>query len=146
MHHPFTSPKPEDLGLMDTDPGRVRARAYDLVMNGSEIGGGSIRIFNPTLQRKMFTLLGIEEAEAQEKFGFLLTALRYGTPPHGGIALGFDRVVAMLAGRSSIRDILAFPKNQNGRDLMADCPSPVAPKQLRDLRIRLVEDEPKPKA
>jgi aspartyl-tRNA synthetase len=137
MHHPFTSPKPEDVGLMDTDPGKVRARAYDLVMNGSEIGGGSIRIFDPTLQRKMFRLLGIEEAEAQEKFGFLLDAFRFGAPPHGGLALGLDRIVMLLTGSRSLRDVIAFPKNQRAVSLMDNCPDVVDPKQLDELHIRV---------
>jgi aspartyl-tRNA synthetase len=122
----------------------VRGQHYDIVLNGVELGGGSIRIHNPAVQKRVFEdILKIPQDLVESRFGYMLKAFSYGAPPHGGIALGFDRVVAMLAGRSSIRDILAFPKNQNGRDLMADCPSPVAPKQLRDLRIRLVEDEPK---
>jgi aspartyl-tRNA synthetase len=142
MHHPFTSPHPEDLELMDTNPGKVRARAYDLVMNGSEIGGGSIRIFDPTLQRKMFKLLGIEEAEAQEKFGFLLDAFRFGAPPHGGLALGLDRIVMILTGSRSLRDVIAFPKNQRAISLMDNCPDVVDAKQLEELHIRVV-DQPK---
>lgn len=138
MHHPFTSPHPDDVALMDTDPGKVRARAYDLVMNGSEIGGGSIRIFDPTLQRKMFKLLGIEEAEAQEKFGFLLDAFRFGAPPHGGLALGLDRIVMILTGSRSLRDVIAFPKNQRAVSLMDNCPDVVDAKQLEELHIRVV--------
>jgi aspartyl-tRNA synthetase len=146
-HHPFTAPVVEDEPLLATDPAKVRGQHYDIVLNGVELGGGSIRIHNPAVQKRVFEdILKIPQDLVDSRFGYMLKAFSYGAPPHGGIALGFDRVVAMLAGRSSIRDILAFPKNQNGRDLMADCPSPVAPKQLRDLRIRLVEDEPKPKA
>ncbi len=143
-HHPFTAPVVEDEPLLATDPAKVRGQHYDIVLNGVELGGGSIRIHNPAVQKRVFEdILKIPQDLVESRFGYMLKAFSYGAPPHGGIALGFDRVVAMLAGRSSIRDILAFPKNQNGRDLMADCPSPVAPKQLRDLRIRLVEDEPK---
>ena len=146
-HHPFTAPVVEDEPLLATDPSKVRGQHYDIVLNGVELGGGSIRIHNPVVQKRVFEdILKIPQDLVESRFGYMLKAFSYGAPPHGGIALGFDRVVAMLAGRSSIRDILAFPKNQNGRDLMADCPSPVAPKQLRDLRIRLAEDEAKPKA
>ena len=132
--------------LETQDPLTIKAYQYDMVCNGYELASGSIRNQHPDLMVKAFEITGLTQADVEERFGGMYRAFQYGAPPHGGIALGFDRVVAMLAGRSSIRDILAFPKNQNGRDLMADCPSPVAPKQLRDLRIRLVEDEPKPKA
>jgi aspartyl-tRNA synthetase len=143
-HHPFTAPVKEDEPLLATDPAKVRGQHYDIVLNGVELGGGSIRIHNPAVQKRVFEdILKIPQDMVESRFGYMLKAFAYGAPPHGGIALGFDRVVAMLAGRSSIRDILAFPKNQNGRDLMADCPSPVAPKQLRDLRIRTVEEERK---
>ena len=143
-HHPFTAPVKEDEPLLATDPAKVRGQHYDIVLNGVELGGGSIRIHNPTMQKRVFEeILKIPQDLVESRFGYMLKAFSYGAPPHGGIALGFDRVVAMLAGRPSIRDILAFPKNQNGRDLMADCPSPVTAKQLRDLRIRTVEDEPK---
>ncbi len=146
-HHPFTAPVKEDEPLLATDPAKVRGQHYDIVLNGVELGGGSIRIHNPAVQKRVFEdILKIPQDLVESRFGYMLKAFAYGAPPHGGIALGFDRVVAMLAGRSSIRDILAFPKNQNGRDLMADCPSPVTAKQLRDLRIRTVEEEAKPKA
>jgi aspartyl-tRNA synthetase len=146
-HHPFTAPVVADEPLLATDPAKVRGQHYDIVLNGVELGGGSIRIHNPAVQKRVFEdILKIPQDLVESRFGYMLKAFSYGAPPHGGIALGFDRVVAMLAGRSSIRDILAFPKNQNGRDLMAECPSPVSPKQLRDLRIRVVDEEPKPKA
>jgi aspartyl-tRNA synthetase len=138
MHHPFTSPKPEDIHLMETDPGKVRANAYDLVINGVEIGGGSIRIHDAGVQRLMFKVLGFTEAEAQEQFGFLLNAFKYGAPPHGGIAFGFDRWVAMFGGQESIRDFIAFPKNNSGRDVMLDTPSQISDKQLDELQIKIV--------
>jgi aspartyl-tRNA synthetase len=137
MHHPFTSPVPEDLHLMETDPGRVRANAYDLVINGVEIGGGSIRIHDAAVQKLMFKVLGFSEQEAEEQFGFLLNAFKYGAPPHGGIAFGFDRWVAMFGGQDSIRDFIAFPKNNSGRDVMLDTPSPIADKQLNELMISI---------
>ncbi|MGD9929149.1 MAG: aspartate--tRNA ligase [Mangrovibacterium sp.] len=137
MHHPFTSPKPEDIPLLDTNPRQVRANAYDLVINGVEIGGGSVRIFNSELQSKMFDLLGFTKEEAQAQFGFLMSAFKYGAPPHAGIAFGFDRLVSMFAGLDSIRDTIAFPKNNSGRDVMNDAPSPVAGAQLKELRIKL---------
>jgi aspartyl-tRNA synthetase len=136
MHHPFTSPLESDARLLETDPGRARARAYDLVLNGSEIAGGSIRIHNQELQRLIFKLLGISDEEAKLRFGFFVDALEYGTPPHGGIALGLDRIVAILSGEASIRDVIAFPKTAQAVDLMAGAPSPVDPRQLRELRIR----------
>ena len=146
-HHPFTAPVVEDEPLLATDPSKVRGQHYDIVLNGVELGGGSIRIHNPAVQKRVFEdILKIPQDLVESRFGYMLKAFAYGAPPHGGIALGFDRVVAMLAGRSSIRDILAFPKNQNGRDLMADCPGPVSARQLRDVRIQVVADEPKPKA
>ena len=135
MHHPFTSPKPEDIPLLDSNPGDVRANAYDLVINGVEIGGGSVRIFESELQSKMFDLLGFTKEEAQNQFGFLLDAFRYGAPPHAGIALGFDRLVSMFAGLDSIRDVIAFPKNNSGRDVMNDAPSPISEAQLKELNI-----------
>lgn len=145
-HHPFTAPVVEDEPLLATDPSKVRGQHYDIVLNGVELGGGSIRIHNPAVQKRVFEdILKIPQDLVESRFGYMLKAFSFGAPPHGGIALGFDRVVAMLAGRSSIRDVLAFPKNQNGRDLMADCPSPVSPRQLRDVRIALVEDAPKSK-
>jgi aspartyl-tRNA synthetase len=137
MHHPFTSPREEDSELMDTEPGAVRARAYDLVLNGSEIGGGSIRIHHPKMQQRMFDLLGIGEEEAEEKFGFLLQAFRYGAPPHGGIALGLDRLVMILTKARSLRDVIAFPKNQRAQSMMDDAPSVVEPEQLDELHIKL---------
>jgi aspartyl-tRNA synthetase len=136
MHHPFTSPLESDAGLLERDPGRARARAYDLVLNGSEIAGGSIRIHDQALQRLIFKLLQISDEEAKARFGFFLEALEYGTPPHGGIALGLDRVVAILCGESSIREVIAFPKTAQAVDLMADAPSTVSAKQLRELHLR----------
>jgi aspartyl-tRNA synthetase len=143
MHHPFTSPVDEDLPLMDTDPGRVRAKAYDLTLNGVEIGGGSIRIHRRPVQEKMFGLLGHSKEDYQEKFGFMLDAFEYGTPPHGGIAFGLDRLVMLMAGRSSIRDVIAFPKTASANCQMTGAPSPVAPQQLRELHIK--NDLPVPK-
>ena len=136
MHHPFTSPRESDAGMLETDPGRARARAYDLVLNGSEIAGGSIRIHDQSLQRLVFKLLKISDEEARLRFGFFVDALEYGTPPHGGIALGLDRIVAILCGEPSIRDVIAFPKTAQAVDLMAGAPSPVDPRQLQELRLR----------
>ena len=137
MHHPFTSPKPEDLGLIDTDPGKVRANAYDLAMNGVELGGGSIRIHDKALQSRMFDLLGFTKEEAEAQFGFLMNAFEYGAPPHGGLAFGLDRLVATMGGSESIRDYIAFPKNNSGRDTMIDAPSPLNAEQLKELGIDL---------
>jgi aspartyl-tRNA synthetase len=137
MHHPFTSPKAEDMDMLESAPGDVRANAYDLVINGVEIGGGSVRIFNDELQQKMFKLLGFTEEEAENQFGFLMNAFKYGAPPHGGVAFGFDRLVSLFAGLDSIRDVIAFPKNNSGRDVMIDSPSPVANDQLKELNIAL---------
>ena len=137
LHHPFTAPKTDQVDALSTDPGSVLSRAYDMVLNGTEIGGGSIRIHQPEVQKQAFTALGIDDAEAEEKFGFLLDALRYGAPPHGGIAFGVDRIVAMMSGVESIRDVIAFPKTQKASCLLTDAPSTVDKTQLRDLHIRL---------
>lgn len=137
MHHPFTSPKPEDIHLLETDPGKARANAYDMVLNGNEIGGGSIRIFDKDLQSKMFDLLGFTKEEAEAQFGFLMNAFKYGAPPHGGLAFGFDRLVAILDGNEVIRDYIAFPKNNSGRDVMIDAPSSIAEAQLDELELQL---------
>lgn len=135
MHHPFTSPLPEDRALMNSDPGKVRANAYDMVINGVEIGGGSIRIFDKQLQSEMFDLLGFTKEDAQYQFGFLMNAFEYGAPPHGGLALGFDRLCSMLGGSDSIRDFIAFPKNNSGRDVMIDAPSTLSAAQLKELEL-----------
>ena len=137
MHHPFTSPKPADIALLDTDPSEVRANAYDMVINGTEIGGGSIRIHDRALQALMFKHLGFSKDEAQKQFGFLMDAFEFGAPPHGGIAFGFDRLVSIFAGLDSIRDVIAFPKNNSGRDVMIDSPSTIADEQLKELSIKL---------
>jgi aspartyl-tRNA synthetase len=137
MHHPFTSPKPEDIKLIETEPGKVRANAYDMVLNGNEIGGGSIRIHDRELQSRMFDLLGFTKEEAQAQFGFLLNAFEYGAPPHGGLAFGLDRLVSILGGQETIRDFIAFPKNNSGRDVMIDAPSKIDNKQLEELHIQL---------
>jgi aspartyl-tRNA synthetase len=138
MHHPFTAPRPEDVPLLSSDPGKVRARAYDLALNGSEIAGGSIRIHRADVQRQVFKLLGISDEDAKARFGFFLEALEYGTPPHGGIAFGLDRIVAILCGESSIREVMAFPKTAQATDLMAGAPSVVDDRQLKELKIKLV--------
>ncbi|MBW8359454.1 MAG: aspartate--tRNA ligase [Weeksellaceae bacterium] len=139
MHHPFTSPKPEDTPLLETDPGKARANAYDLVLNGNEIGGGSVRIFDRELQSRMFDLLGFTKEEAEAQFGFLMNAFKYGAPPHAGLAFGFDRLVAILDGNEVIRDYIAFPKNNSGRDVMIDAPSHIAQEQLNELSLEVRE-------
>ncbi len=137
MHHPFTSPKPEDIDMMESNPGAVRANAYDMVINGVEVGGGSIRIHDNQLQQRMFKCLGFTPEQAEKQFGFLLNAFKYGAPPHGGIAFGFDRLVSMFAGLDSIRDTIAFPKNNSGRDVMIDSPSEISAEQFKELGIKL---------
>jgi len=142
MHHPFTAPMDEDIHKLEQDPLTVRAKAYDMVLDGNEIGGGSMRIYNAAVQERVFSLLAISKEEARQKFGFLLDALAYGAPPHGGIAYGLDRIVTLVVGASSIRDVIAFPKTQKGTCLMTQAPSPVSEDQLQELGIQLV----KPKA
>jgi aspartyl-tRNA synthetase len=137
MHHPFTSPMDQDFAALDTDPGHVRAKAYDLVLNGSEIAGGSIRIHDASVQSRIFQLLNISDEDAKLRFGFFVEALEYGTPPHGGIAFGLDRICAILAGEASIREVMAFPKTATAVDLMSGAPSPVDDKQLRELKLRV---------
>ena len=136
MHHPFTAPKPEDIELLDSDPAAVNANAYDLVLNGNEIGGGSIRIHDKATQALMFEHLGFSEAEAKSQFGFLMNAFEYGAPPHGGIAFGLDRLVAILGGHETIRDFIAFPKNNSGRDVMIDAPAAIDNNQLDELGLK----------
>src|SRR5690606_38702924 len=137
MHHPFTSPKPGQLELLERDPAAVKANAYDLVLNGNEIGGGSIRIHDKRAQQTLFGHLGFSPEQAREQFGFLMDAFQYGAPPHGGIAFGLDRLVAILGGQESIRDFIAFPKNNNGRDVMIDAPAAIDSDQLGELHIKL---------
>jgi aspartyl-tRNA synthetase len=136
-HHPFTSPKDEDIAMLDSDPGAVRANAYDMVINGVEVGGGSVRIFNSQLQQKMFRVLGFTEEKAQAQFGFLMNAFKYGAPPHAGLAFGLDRLVSLFAGLDSIRDCIAFPKNNSGRDVMIDAPSVIDQEQLDELNLKI---------
>jgi aspartyl-tRNA synthetase len=140
MHHPFTAPKPDQVSLLKTQPAKVYANAYDLVLNGNEIGGGSIRIHDQKLQERMFDLLGFTKEEARAQFGFLMDAFQYGAPPHGGIALGFDRLVAILDGKETIRDYIAFPKNNSGRDVMIDAPAPIDTNQLEELALTINKD------
>ena len=137
LHHPFTSPVEEDLGKLETDPANIRSQAYDIVVNGSEIGGGSIRIHNPKVQQKVFDLLNISRKQAQLRFGFFLKALEYGAPPHGGIAFGLDRLIMLLTGTENIRDVIAFPKTQRGQCLLTEAPSEVDAKQLNELNLRV---------
>ena len=137
MHHPFTSPKPEDIALLDSDLGKVRANAYDMVINGTEVGGGSVRIFQKPLQQRMFEILGFSDEEAKKQFGFLMEAFEYGAPPHAGLAFGFDRLVSLFGGAESIRDFIAFPKNNSGRDMMIDSPSTISEVQLKELSINV---------
>ncbi|HEV7223423.1 MAG TPA: amino acid--tRNA ligase-related protein, partial [Pirellulales bacterium] len=137
MHHPFTAPRPQDLAMLATDPGQCRAQAYDLVINGSEAGGGTIRIHDNEVQRQVFSLLGIGPQQARERFGFLLDALEFGAPPHGGIALGIDRWVMLFGGLDNIRDCIAFPKTQKAADLMTEAPGSVDARQLKELRIKI---------
>jgi len=137
MHHPFTMPMDEDIQYLDTDPGRVRAKAYDIVLNGNELGGGSVRIFNPEIQSKMFEVLGFTKEQAEEQFGFLLSAFKYGVPPHAGLAYGLDRIVMLMAKEDSIRDVIAFPKVKDASDLMTEAPGSVDVKQLEELCLAI---------
>jgi aspartyl-tRNA synthetase len=143
MHHPFTMPNPEDLQYLESDPGRVKALAYDIVLNGVELGGGSIRIHDQVLQERMFNALGIQEEDRERKFGFFLEALKYGTPPHGGLAYGLDRLVMLLSGSDSIREVIAFPKNQNAVCMMSGAPGEIEEIQLEELAIRVDLEEKK---
>ncbi len=142
-HHPFTMPMEEDLVYIDSEPGRVRAKAYDIVLNGNEIGGGSVRIFNPEIQSKMFEVLGFTQEQANEQFGFLLTAFKYGVPPHAGLAYGLDRLVMLMAKEDSIRDVIAFPKVKDASDLMTEAPTAVDKKQLEELGLSIVREKVK---
>ena len=141
MHHPFTMPMDEDWHLIDSDPGAVRAKAYDIVLNGTEMGGGSVRIHQGDIQSKMFEVLGFTPEQAQEQFGFLLDAFKYGVPPHAGLAYGLDRVVMLMVGADSIRDVIAFPKVKDASCMMSEAPAPVDPKQLEELYIEIAETE-----
>jgi len=137
LHHPFTAPHPDDIDMLDTDPENVRSRAYDFVLNGYELGGGSVRIHDPEMQQRVFGHLGIDEDEAQEKFGFLLDALKYGAPPMAGVAFGLDRIAMLMSGATSIRDVIAFPKTQSAACLLTDAPGEIDPAALRELSIRV---------
>ncbi len=139
MHHPFTMPMEEDLEFLDSNPGKVRAKAYDIVLNGNEVGGGSVRIFDPEIQSKMFEVLGFTPEQAQEQFGFLLTAFKYGVPPHAGLAYGLDRLIMLMAKEDSIRDVMAFPKVKDASDLMTEAPTAVDRKQLEELGLEIAE-------
>ena len=141
MHHPFTCPNDEDIPLLDTDPGKVRAKAYDIILNGVELGGGSIRIHDAQLQEKMFSVLGFTKEQAWDRFGFLMGAFKYGTPPHGGMAYGFDRMVMLIAGLDNIREVIAFPKVQNASELMSNAPDFIDDKQIGELHIAIAKDE-----
>ena len=141
MHHPFTMPMDEDLQYIDSDPGRVRAKAYDIVLNGVEMGGGSVRIHQADIQSKMFEVLGFTPERANDQFGFLLKAFKYGVPPHAGLAYGFDRMIMLMVGADSIRDVIAFPKVKDASCLMTKAPAPVDPKQLGDLGIEVIPEE-----
>ena len=141
MHHPFTMPMDEDLPLIDTNPGAVRAKAYDIVLNGTEMGGGSVRIHQADIQAKMFEVLGFTPEQANQQFGFLLEAFKYGVPPHAGLAYGFDRMIMLMVGADSIRDVIAFPKVKDASCMMTEAPTPVAPKQLEELCIKISEKE-----
>ena len=137
VHHPFTAPKDEDLELLEKNPELVKSKAYDLVLNGNEIGGGSIRIHKENIQRKIFKILGLSDKSSNDQFGFLINSFKYGAPPHGGIAIGFDRLVAILNGQESIRDFISFPKNNQGKDIMLNSPSPISREQLEELSLKL---------
>ena len=139
-HHPFTRPMDEDLPYLDSDPERVRSYAYDVVLNGYELGGGSLRIYDCNMQQKIFELLSLTDEQIKDRFGFFIDALKYGTPPHGGLALGLDRVAMILTGSESLRDVIAFPKNANAKDPMSDAPDRVDNKQLEELHIKIVEE------
>jgi aspartyl-tRNA synthetase len=138
IHHPFTSPLDSDVDLLESDPGRCRAKAYDLVLNGTELGGGSVRIHRRDVQNKIFQMLGLSDEEITSKFGFMLDAFDYGAPPHGGLAFGLDRLVMLIAGTDAIRDVIAFPKTQSAVDLMVQAPSPISSRQLKELHVRTV--------
>jgi aspartyl-tRNA synthetase len=142
MHHPFTMPHPDDIERLESDPLSVRAQAYDLVLNGWELGSGSVRIHRPDVQQRVFSLIGFDPVEAQQRFGFLLDAFRYGAPPHAGFAVGIDRFVAILAGEENIREVIAFPKTQSGADPLTGAPTPIDPTQLRDLGLRPLDPKP----